>query len=80
MTLLEEARRIAPTLQASAVEDDALRRIGDGTWKELLASGALRALQPTRFGGGEVSLLEFVDVSMVCRQRRHQPVGSARTR
>jgi len=61
MGLIEESRRLAPELSASAPEDDKLRRLSDGTWKNLLEGGFLRALQPKRFGGGEKSLLEFID-------------------
>ena len=64
MTVLDEARHIAPALAEAARTDDAQRRLGDGTWKNMLDSGVLRALQPTRWGGGEVSLLEFVDTSL----------------
>ncbi len=65
MTVLDEVRRIVPSLEAAAADDDALRRVGDSTWSAMLGSGALRALQPARFGGGEVSLFEFVDAAMV---------------
>lgn len=65
MTVLDEVRRIVPSLEAAAADDDALRRVSDSTWSAMLGSGALRALQPARFGGGEVSLLEFVDAAMV---------------
>lgn len=64
MTVLDEARHIAPALAAAAPTDDARRRLGDATWKNMLDGGVLRALQPTRWGGGEASLLEFVDTSM----------------
>ena len=33
-------------------------------WKALLESGILRSLQPARWGGGEVHLLEYVDAVM----------------
>lgn len=65
VTVLDEVRRIVPSLEAAAADDDALRRVGDSTWSAMLGSGALRALQPARFGGGEVSLFEFVDAAMV---------------
>jgi 3-hydroxy-9,10-secoandrosta-1,3,5(10)-triene-9,17-dione monooxygenase len=61
MTLLEAARMAAPTLAAAAAGDDELGRLGDPTWKQLLEGGFLRALQPRRWGGGEVRLVEFVD-------------------
>lgn len=64
MSLIEEAKRIAPMLAANAAEDDQLRRLSDSTWKLLLDGGFLRSLQPGRFGGGEVSLVEFVDATI----------------
>jgi len=59
--LVEAARKAAPALAASAPAEDALRRLGDATWKQLLEGGFLRALQPKRWGGGEVRLVEFAD-------------------
>jgi 3-hydroxy-9,10-secoandrosta-1,3,5(10)-triene-9,17-dione monooxygenase len=64
MSLVEEAKRLAPFLAANAAEDDQLRRLSDSTWKLLLDGGFLRWLQPVRFGGGEVSLVEFVDATI----------------
>ena len=61
MGLLESARRVAPSLAAAVVADDALGRLSDGTWKDLLEGGFLRSLQPRRWGGGEVRFIEFVD-------------------
>jgi 3-hydroxy-9,10-secoandrosta-1,3,5(10)-triene-9,17-dione monooxygenase len=63
MGLIEESRRLAPQLAMDATGDDALRRLSDRTWKSLLEGGFLRALQPARFGGGEVTLLEFIDAT-----------------
>jgi 3-hydroxy-9,10-secoandrosta-1,3,5(10)-triene-9,17-dione monooxygenase len=64
MSLVEEAKRLAPLLEANAAEDDQLRRLSDSTWKLLLDGGFLRSLQPAHFGGGEVSLVEFVDAAI----------------
>jgi 3-hydroxy-9,10-secoandrosta-1,3,5(10)-triene-9,17-dione monooxygenase len=61
MSLVEEAKRIAPMLAEGAPGDDELRRLSDRTWKLLMDGGFLRALQPARFGGGEVTMVEFVD-------------------
>ena len=61
MSLLAEAKRIAPILGANSSEDDQMRRLTDRTWKLLLDGGFVRALQPARFGGGELPLVEFVD-------------------
>jgi len=62
--LVETARRIAPELQKTAVTDNTLRRLSDRTWELLMDNGFLRSLQPARWGGGEVSLMEFVDATM----------------
>ena len=61
MSLVDDARKLGPQLAAAARGDDTLRRLGDDTWKRLLEGGFLRALQPARWGGGEVSFLEFAD-------------------
>jgi 3-hydroxy-9,10-secoandrosta-1,3,5(10)-triene-9,17-dione monooxygenase len=62
MTLVDEAERLAPELAADAADGDQLRRLPDSSWKHLMEGGFLRALQPARFGGGEVTLLEFADM------------------
>ena len=64
MSLVEEAKRLLPTLAANSAGDDELRRLSDSTWKLLMETGFLRALQPARFGGGEVPLVEFVDATI----------------
>ncbi|QLL07537.1 acyl-CoA dehydrogenase family protein [Mycobacterium vicinigordonae] len=61
MSLIDEAQRIAPELAAAEDEAAELRQLPDNVWKQLQDIGFLRALQPARFGGGEVSLREFVD-------------------
>lgn len=61
MSLIEEARRIAPELASAEAEGHALRRLPDRAWKHLMESGILRSLQPARFGGGERPLVEFLD-------------------
>lgn len=61
MTLVDEATTLADELTAAIVEGDELRRLPDRVWQLLDGHGFLRALQPARWGGGEVSLLEFVD-------------------
>ena len=52
MSLIDEARRIAPELAAAEAEASELRRLPDRVWKQLLEIGILRSLQPARFGGG----------------------------
>lgn len=61
MTVAEDAQRFAAELAAESAEGDAQGRLTDTTWKVLHEIGLLRALQPARFGGGEVPLVEFVD-------------------
>jgi 3-hydroxy-9,10-secoandrosta-1,3,5(10)-triene-9,17-dione monooxygenase len=63
-SLVDGARRIAAELGAAAPEGDDLRRLPDAVWKRLLEDGFLRALQPARWGGGEVRYVEFVDAIM----------------
>jgi len=62
--LVENAKRFAPQLGETVAEDNSLRRLSDRTWKLLLEGGFVRSLQPARWGGGEVSLLEYVDAIM----------------
>jgi 3-hydroxy-9,10-secoandrosta-1,3,5(10)-triene-9,17-dione monooxygenase len=64
MSLVENAKRIAPQLTETVAEDNRLRRLSDRTRKLLLEGGFVRSLQPARWGGGEVSLLEYVDAVM----------------
>ncbi|MGH9885470.1 MAG: acyl-CoA dehydrogenase family protein [bacterium] len=64
LDLIGESVRIGPELASRAPEDDALRRLSDRTWGLLKGSGILRAMQPARFGGGEIRLVEFVDAAM----------------
>jgi len=59
--LADHARALAAELAAAVAEGDQLRRVPDATWKRLLEGGFLRALQPARWGGGEVELVEFLD-------------------
>ena len=61
MATLTIAAEHLDQLAATVHEGDELRRLPDETWKALLDSGVLRALQPARFGGGEVHLLDFLD-------------------
>jgi 3-hydroxy-9,10-secoandrosta-1,3,5(10)-triene-9,17-dione monooxygenase len=61
MNLVTEAKRLAPQLAEVAARDRELRRLSDQTWKILLDGGFLRSLQPSRWGGGEVALIDFVD-------------------
>jgi 3-hydroxy-9,10-secoandrosta-1,3,5(10)-triene-9,17-dione monooxygenase len=64
VSLVEEAKHIGPELEAALAEGDQLRRLPESVWKRLIDGGFLRALQPRRWGGGEVTLVEFVDAVM----------------
>ena len=64
MNLVSEAKRLAPLLVETAARDRELRRLSDQTWKILLDGGFLRSLQPARWGGGEVGLIDFVDAML----------------
>ena len=58
-TLVERARGLAPVLRERAAETNAIRRLPDTTWKDLLDTGIIRGLQPAKWGGGEVHPREF---------------------
>lgn len=62
MSLVEDAQHLAPEFAATITEGQELRRLPDTAWKLLLEGGFLRALQPARFGGAEIGLVEFVDM------------------
>jgi 3-hydroxy-9,10-secoandrosta-1,3,5(10)-triene-9,17-dione monooxygenase len=66
--LTADARRLADALAAAVDEGDELRRLPDHAWKLLLEGGLLRALQPRRWGGGEVHFVEFLDAIMTISQ------------
>jgi 3-hydroxy-9,10-secoandrosta-1,3,5(10)-triene-9,17-dione monooxygenase len=62
MTLVDEARRLAPHIAGRVAEGEELRRMPDETWSLLNGAGILRAMQPKRWGGGEVPAREFADM------------------
>jgi 3-hydroxy-9,10-secoandrosta-1,3,5(10)-triene-9,17-dione monooxygenase len=64
MKLVEKAKRLAPQFAEAAPGDDQLRRLSDATWNKLLDEGFLRCLQPARWGGGEVHLVEYIDATI----------------
>jgi len=64
MNLIDVAKSLTPVFAAGVAEDDGLRRLSEGTWSHLLEGGFLRALQPARWGGGEVTFAEFIDAIM----------------
>jgi len=61
VNLVERAKQLAPAFAATSAEDARLRRLSDDTWKLLLDNGFVRALQPARWGGGEVPMIDFID-------------------
>jgi 3-hydroxy-9,10-secoandrosta-1,3,5(10)-triene-9,17-dione monooxygenase len=74
MTLTTEVERLAPELAAARAEGDELRRLPDAVWKQLHESGVLRSLQPKRWGGGEVHILEFLD-AVIALSRANPSAG-----
>ena len=60
--LTDRARELGPILRDRCDATNELRRLPDTTWNDLIRSGILRALQPKRWGGGEVDLKEFYSV------------------
>ena len=65
-TLAERARRLAPTLRARSSETTKLRRLPDETWRDFVASGLVRALQPASWGGGEGDPRDFLEAVVEC--------------
>jgi 3-hydroxy-9,10-secoandrosta-1,3,5(10)-triene-9,17-dione monooxygenase len=67
-SLVDRAKELGPALRGRCVETNELRRLPDATWNELIRTGIVRALQPARWGGGEVDCQEFYGaVSEVAR-------------
>lgn len=69
-TYLERVRSLVPALRERAATCEALRRLPDETFADYQRAGLLRALQPARWGGFELSplvLYEAVrDVAAAC--------------
>jgi 3-hydroxy-9,10-secoandrosta-1,3,5(10)-triene-9,17-dione monooxygenase len=61
MTLVDDAHRLAADFAGDDHVGAELRRLPDTSWKHLVDSGFVRALQPKRWGGGEVHIREFYD-------------------
>jgi 3-hydroxy-9,10-secoandrosta-1,3,5(10)-triene-9,17-dione monooxygenase len=55
---VERARGLVPALKERAAKAEALRRLPDETFADLVASGLLRITQPKRFGGSELRLID----------------------
>ena len=75
MSLLAIAEQLGPELAAARAEGDEAGRLPDSAWKALLESGILRSLQPKRWGGGEVHLLEYVDAVTAVVSRANPSAG-----
>jgi 3-hydroxy-9,10-secoandrosta-1,3,5(10)-triene-9,17-dione monooxygenase len=58
-TYLANVRELVPAIRARAAACEALRRLPDETLAEYQKRGLLRALQPARWGGHELSPLTF---------------------
>jgi 3-hydroxy-9,10-secoandrosta-1,3,5(10)-triene-9,17-dione monooxygenase len=56
------AEALVPVLAQRAAKTEALRRLPDETFADLVASGLMRITQPRRFGGAELTLPEAFDV------------------
>ena len=61
MAITDRAVRLADEFAADEEPASAERRLPDTTWKRLMDAGVLRALQPTRWGGAEGPLVDFLD-------------------
>ena len=61
MTMLNQVSDVFEQLAAAVDEGEELRRLPERTWKTLVDQGFVRALQPKRWGGGEVEFVEFLD-------------------
>lgn len=61
MSIADKARAAAPTLAATDAASSEQGRLTDEAVAALHSVGVLRALQPRRWGGGEVNPVEYVD-------------------
>jgi 3-hydroxy-9,10-secoandrosta-1,3,5(10)-triene-9,17-dione monooxygenase len=61
---LQRVRELIPAIRERAAETERLRRLPDQTWAELREAGALRALQPRRWGGLELDPQVFYQAAM----------------
>ncbi|GAA3733349.1 3-hydroxy-9,10-secoandrosta-1,3,5(10)-triene-9,17-dione monooxygenase [Spinactinospora alkalitolerans] len=61
MAITDRARRSVAEFTADEGSASTERRLPDSTWKHLMDTGVLRALQPARWGGEETPLVDFLD-------------------
>jgi 3-hydroxy-9,10-secoandrosta-1,3,5(10)-triene-9,17-dione monooxygenase len=59
---ISRAASLVPVLRERAVRTEALRRIPDDTFADLVTSGLMRITQPRRFGGAELPLTDAFDI------------------
>jgi alkylation response protein AidB-like acyl-CoA dehydrogenase len=59
---VDRARALVPVLAERAAKTEALRRLPDETYADLLESGLLGISQPRRFGGSELTLTDAFDI------------------
>jgi alkylation response protein AidB-like acyl-CoA dehydrogenase len=59
---VSRAKELVPVLAERAAKTEALRRLPDETFADLVSSGLLRIAQPRRFGGAELGLSGAFDV------------------
>jgi 3-hydroxy-9,10-secoandrosta-1,3,5(10)-triene-9,17-dione monooxygenase len=59
---IARAEALVPVLAERAAKTEALRRLPDETFADLVASGLLRLTQPRQLGGAELSLPECFDI------------------
>jgi len=59
---ISRAEAMVPVLAERAAKTEALRRLPDETFADLVASGLMRITQPRRFGGAELPLPDAFDV------------------
>lgn len=62
MTLVENARQLAPSIAARAAETEAARRLPADLARQLALAGLFRMTVPKEFGGGETTARGFFDV------------------
>ncbi len=62
------ARALVPVLAERAAKTEALRRLPDETFADLLGSGLLGISQPRRFGGSELTLTDAFDIISLISQ------------
>ena len=71
--ILDRARKAGPALAAADAESAALGHLSDQAWASLQEIGILRALQPKRWGGGEVPFADYL--ATVVEVGRHSPAA-----